>query len=68
MGINFGNLPISLNVLGFHGGLGAIFFVYFSFWVKLNMFDTLYYLTLAVIPTFIFGHRLFRALNSTHKD
>ncbi|CAD5229213.1 unnamed protein product [Bursaphelenchus okinawaensis] len=64
IGINFGRLPFSIWVLGFHGGVISIFTLYLYFWIQLNMFDTLYYLAPISVVTFISGHRLFRSLAS----
>ena len=58
IGVNISNFPFSLSALAFHVGLAAIFGLYFCYFVKLNMFQTLRYLGLIGIPTFIFGHRL----------
>ncbi|KAH7718717.1 ribophorin II [Aphelenchoides avenae] len=62
VGLNLGNMPISLWTLGFHAGLAAIFGLYFVFWLQLNMFTTLKYLTIIAIPTFFCGNRLLRSL------
>uniref|UniRef100_A0A7E4VHH0 Dolichyl-diphosphooligosaccharide--protein glycosyltransferase subunit 2 n=1 Tax=Panagrellus redivivus TaxID=6233 RepID=A0A7E4VHH0_PANRE len=67
IGINFGNLPISLWTLAFHAGLIAIFGLYFTFWVQLNMFDTLKYLAIIGVPTFVSGNRLLRSLNEARR-
>jgi len=68
IGINFGNFPISLWPLGFHAGLTAIFGLYVLFWIQLNMFVTLKYLTILVIPTYFFGQRLFNSLAAQRKS
>ncbi|KAK6029438.1 ribophorin II [Ostertagia ostertagi] len=44
IGLNFGNMPLSLWTLIFHGSLAALFALYFVFWLQLNMFETLKYL------------------------
>lgn len=62
MGINFGNIQISLWALGFHVGLAAIFGLYFVFWLQLNAFVTLKYLALVGVPTFVCGHRLLHGI------
>ncbi|CAD5234667.1 unnamed protein product [Bursaphelenchus xylophilus] len=62
IGINFGKLPFSVWILGFHGGIIGIFGLYTCFWLHLNMFETLYYLVPISVVTFISGHRLFRTL------
>lgn len=60
--VNISNFPASLSALGFHVGLGAILFLFFVFWVKLNMFDTIRYLLPAALFTFICGNRLLRSI------
>jgi oligosaccharyltransferase complex subunit delta (ribophorin II) len=62
VGINFGNIQISLWSLGFHAGLAAIFGLYFLFWLQLNAFETLKYLAVIGIPTFFCGNRLLRSI------
>jgi oligosaccharyltransferase complex subunit delta (ribophorin II) len=67
IGLNFNNVKISLWSLGFHVGLFAIFGLYFVFWLRLNMFETLKYLALIGVPTFICGNRLLRSLNESRR-
>ncbi|TKR73421.1 hypothetical protein L596_020807 [Steinernema carpocapsae] len=67
IGINFGNMPLSIWVLPFHVSLGAIFGLYFWFWLDLNMFQTLNYLFFIGIATFLFGNRLLRAMSAQRK-
>jgi oligosaccharyltransferase complex subunit delta (ribophorin II) len=62
IGVNVSNMPISLSTLGFHGGLSAIFGLYFCYFLKLTMFQTLRYLGLIGIPTFLFGHKLLSSI------
>jgi len=58
IGANISNFPFSLSAIGFHAGLVAIFGLYLCYFLHLTMFQTLRYLGLIGIPTFIFGHRL----------
>lgn len=67
LGANVSNLPLSLSALGFHLGLGAIFGLYGMYFWKLNMFETLKYLGLIGLPTFVFGHRLLSYVASKRK-
>ncbi|VDN02311.1 unnamed protein product [Thelazia callipaeda] len=67
IGINFGNLPASPFVLVFHGGLIGIFGLYFVFWIRLTMFETLKYLSLVGAVTFFSGNRLLRILAAKRK-
>ncbi|CAG5124850.1 unnamed protein product [Candidula unifasciata] len=64
IGVNVSNFPLSLSAVGFHVCLGAIFALYYCYWVQLNMFQTLRWLGIIAIPTFIFGNRLLSALAS----
>ncbi|KAL3309497.1 hypothetical protein Ciccas_011956 [Cichlidogyrus casuarinus] len=54
--------PISLAVPIFHGGLLGMFVIYGMYWLKFNMFQTLKYLTLVGVPTFLAGSSLLRTL------
>lgn len=63
IGINFGNIQFSLWALSFHVGLTAIFGLYFTFWLRLDMFETLKYLTIIGLPTFFCGNKLLQSLN-----
>jgi len=58
LGANISNFPFSLSALGFHASLTAIFALYLCYFMHLTMFQTLRYLGLIGIPTFLFGHRL----------
>jgi len=61
---NISNFPFSLSALGFHGGLVAIFSLYLCYFLHLNMFQTLRYLGLIGIPTFLFGHKLLSGISA----
>lgn len=58
IGVNISNCPFSLSALGFHAGITAIFCLYGFYFLHLTMFQTLRYLGLIGIPTFLFGHKL----------
>lgn len=60
--VNISAFPFSLSALGFHGGLGAILFLFFIFWRQLNMFETIRYLIPLGLFTFICGNRLLRSI------
>lgn len=68
VGINFGNLQISLWSLGFHCGLAAISGLYFWYWIQLNMFQTLQYLSVIATFTFVCGNRFLHNFNETKKQ
>jgi oligosaccharyltransferase complex subunit delta (ribophorin II) len=65
VGINFGNAKFSLWALGFHVGLAAIFGLYVCYWLHLNMFQTLNYLALIGLPTFVCGNRLLKSFHAS---
>lgn len=67
IGVNVANFPISLSAIGFHLSLAAIFGLYYCYWVQLNMFQTVRYLGLLALPTFIFGNRLLSGIASKRK-
>ncbi|KAL4217563.1 proteasome regulatory particle base subunit [Mactra antiquata] len=67
LGVNISNFPFSLSAIGFHVCLAAIFGLYYCYWTNLNMFETLRYLGLLGIPTFIFGNRLLSGIAARRK-
>jgi oligosaccharyltransferase complex subunit delta (ribophorin II) len=58
LGANISNFSCSLSAIGFHAGLGAIFALYVLFWLELNMFETVRYLAILGLATFISGNYL----------
>ncbi|XP_033123396.1 dolichyl-diphosphooligosaccharide--protein glycosyltransferase subunit 2-like isoform X2 [Anneissia japonica] len=58
LGVNLGNMPMSLSAIGFHVGLASILGLMYCYWAYLNMFQTVRYLTVIGIVTFICGNRL----------
>lgn len=60
--VNISAFNFSLSALGFHGGFGAILFLFFVFWKQLNMFETIRYLLPLGLFTFICGNRLLRSI------
>ncbi|XP_060592727.1 dolichyl-diphosphooligosaccharide--protein glycosyltransferase subunit 2-like [Ruditapes philippinarum] len=67
IGVNISNFPFSVSAIGFHVCLGALFGLYYMYWTTFNMFDTLRYLGLLGIPTFIFGNRLLSSIAARRK-
>ncbi|KAK6018791.1 hypothetical protein OSTOST_15597 [Ostertagia ostertagi] len=67
IGLNFGNMPLSLWTLIFHGSLTALFALYFVFWLQLNMFGTLKYLAVVGSLTYFAGNRVLRAVAEKRK-
>ncbi|KAG5441462.1 proteasome regulatory particle base subunit [Clonorchis sinensis] len=61
LGFNLRNFHFGLSTFIFHGGLIAIFTLYYIYWCRLTMFTTLGYLVLLGIPTFLAGNRVLRA-------
>uniref|UniRef100_A0A1I7YTL0 Dolichyl-diphosphooligosaccharide--protein glycosyltransferase subunit 2 n=1 Tax=Steinernema glaseri TaxID=37863 RepID=A0A1I7YTL0_9BILA len=68
VGINFSSENLSIWTIPFFGGLGGIFTIYVVFWIKLNMFQTLNYLSILGVATFFFGNRLLRVISATGKE
>jgi oligosaccharyltransferase complex subunit delta (ribophorin II) len=63
LGVNLDHFQVSdLATLGFHGGLAAIFGLYYCYWAHLNMFQTMKYLVPLGLLTFFAGHKLLRRL------
>lgn len=60
IGINLNGFKPSLSGLIFFSSLGAIFTLYFFFWVQLDMFTTLKYLSGLGTITFLSGHSLLK--------
>eukprot|EP00096_Caligus_rogercresseyi_P000489 TRINITY_DN1095_c0_g1_i1.p1 TRINITY_DN1095_c0_g1~~TRINITY_DN1095_c0_g1_i1.p1 ORF type:complete len:643 (+),score=263.75 TRINITY_DN1095_c0_g1_i1:57-1985(+) len=58
IGVNVSGFHFSLATIGFHLGLGAIFLLYFYFWLKLNMFTTVKYLIAVGLFTFVSGNSM----------
>uniref|UniRef100_A0A6B2E9V1 Dolichyl-diphosphooligosaccharide--protein glycosyltransferase subunit 2 n=1 Tax=Phlebotomus kandelakii TaxID=1109342 RepID=A0A6B2E9V1_9DIPT len=60
--VNISNFPLSLAAIGFHAGLGAILFLFFVFWLQLDMFTTIRYLLPLALFTFLCGNRFLRSI------
>lgn len=58
--INLNGFKLSLSGLIFFSSLGAIFSLYFLFWLQLDMFTTLKYLSGLGIIAFLSGHSLLK--------
>jgi len=67
LGVNIGNFQFSVAGVGFHLGLGAIFMLYFYFWVELNMFQTVKYLAGLGVFTFLCGNSLLASIAKKNK-
>jgi len=65
IGANVSNLPLSVASLGFHLGLGSIFALYTMFWLQLNMFETVKYLVVLGMVTFLCGNSLLSGIAKT---
>lgn len=64
LGANIKNFPFSLSAIGFHLGLGSILTLFGVFWLRLNMFDTIRYLLVLGLITFLCGNKLLRYIAS----
>lgn len=60
LGVNLGRMESSF--LPFHIAIASIFGLYFLYWLKLDMFTTLKYLSLLGSVTFILGNRVLSTL------
>ncbi|KRY33298.1 Dolichyl-diphosphooligosaccharide--protein glycosyltransferase subunit 2 [Trichinella spiralis] len=60
LGANIWAIPLSPVVIVFHAGLGGIFWLYYQFWIHLNMFETLKYLGILGTITFLSGISVLR--------
>lgn len=67
LGVNVSAFPFSLPALGFHIGLGAIFGLYYMFWLQLNMFSTVKYLIMIGVVTFLCGNSMLSKLAEKRK-
>eukprot|EP01137_Pigoraptor_chileana_P027428 Opistho-2@10012 len=57
LGANISNFSFSLYSLAFHGGIGAILAILALFWLQLTIFETLGYLAVAGVVTFLAGNK-----------
>ncbi|XP_068707111.1 dolichyl-diphosphooligosaccharide--protein glycosyltransferase subunit 2-like [Montipora foliosa] len=62
LGANISNFPFSLGGIVFHLGLGAIFVLYYGFFISLNMFTTLKILAVIGGLTFLGGNSLLSSI------
>jgi len=58
LGANLSNFSFSISTIVFHIGLGAIFALYYMFWVQLDMFQTLKLLAIIGGVTFLGGNKM----------
>jgi len=68
LGVNVSNFPCSLAAVGFHLGLASIFLLYTYFWLELNMFQTVKYLSLLGVVTFLCGNSLLASIAKKSKS
>lgn len=62
IGVNLSNFPVTLPSMVFFGSLASIFYLYFMFWTRLNMFQTLNWLALLGTVAFLSGGMLLRSV------
>lgn len=67
LGVNISNFPLTLPGVGFHLGLGSIFLLYTYFWLQLNMFQTMKYLVILGVVTFLCGNSLLSNIAKKNK-
>merc|ERR1712241_495817 len=67
IGVNCSNFSFSLAAVGFHVGLAAIFLLYFYFWLELDMFVTIKYLSGIGLVTFLCGNSLLATIARNKK-
>jgi len=67
LGVNISNFQVSLAGVGFHLGLGSIFLLYTYFWLQLNMFQTVKYLVVLGVVTFLCGNSLLSTIAKRNK-
>ncbi len=68
LGVNISAFPFSLFAVGFHVGLGAIFGLYYYFWLRLDMFTTLKYLVMVGVVTFMCGNKMLVKIAENRKS
>merc|ERR1739844_174685 len=68
LGVNISNFPVSPTAIGFHLGLGSIFFLYLQFWLHLDMFSTIKYLIMVGVVTFLCGNSMLVKIAEKRKN
>jgi len=68
LGVNVSGFPISLTSVGFHLGLGAIFALYYFFWLNMGMFSTMKYLIMIGVVTFLCGNSMLSKIAEKRKN
>jgi len=67
VGFNLKRFSFSLSGLVFHLTLLAIFGLFYCYWIKLNMFQTIRYLAVLGLVAFVSGNKLLKSL-AANKD
>jgi len=62
IGFNFSKFAVTLPAIVFHLSLAAIFGLFYCYWVKLNMFQTIRYLAVIGLVALISGNKLLKNL------
>merc|ERR1719187_1484957 len=68
LGANLSNLAFSPAALAFHVLLASVFGLYYLYWTRLDMFETVRYLALLGTGLFLVGHRLLSTLAAARKQ
>lgn len=62
VGVNFSKFTLSPSAIVFHLSLAAIFGLFYCYWTRLNMFQTLRYLAILSVVAFLSGNKLLKNL------
>lgn len=62
IGFNLSKFSFSLSALVFHASLAGIFLLFYCYWIKLNMFQTLRYLSFIGFVAIVSGSKLLKSL------
>jgi oligosaccharyltransferase complex subunit delta (ribophorin II) len=67
-GLNFKLFSLNLSSITFHTSFTSILLLYVSYWLYLNMFQTIYYLVILSFFTIFSGHRLLSSLAKVRRN
>lgn len=65
IGLSYNGIPGGLALPSsflFVGGIGSICYILYKFWLELNMFEAIYYISLALVPTLVVGYVALRGI------
>lgn len=64
IGFNFAKFEVSVSAIVFHLSLASIFVLYYCYWTRINMFETVRYLGIIGFVAFFAGNKLLKSLAS----